>query len=341
MAFIRTRTRRHLLLACVLGLAPGGASLAGEAVEPVLAPGEHEIHLELSGQERFYLVQVPSQVASGQALPVVLNFHGGGGTPTGHRDSSAMADLAETEGFLLVHPAGTPARFVGRRLMTWNAGHCCGRAAKEDVDDIGFVRALLDDLATRAPVDPERVYATGHSNGGMMAMRVGAELADRIAAIAPVGGAARMDRFPPARPMPVLHIHSVDDPRALYEGGLGPPFPLTRHRVDHVAVETSLLAWREVAGCPDEPTRGETRRKEMDDGSEHTATEIRFGPCAEGSEVILLQLTGAGHGWPGSGVERPRLIGPRTDVVDAGREAWAFFRRHRLPSRAAAARAAD
>ena len=124
-------------------------------------------------------MHLPPQAGDGQPLPLVINFHGGGGEPLGHERYSGMDDLADEEGFIAVYPAGT-SRF-GDRLLTWNAGGCCGYAQEESVDDVGFVRALIDDLSTVTLIDRSRIYATGLSNGAMMAYRLAAEIPDQIA----------------------------------------------------------------------------------------------------------------------------------------------------------------
>jgi polyhydroxybutyrate depolymerase len=202
-----------------------------------------------------------------------------------------------------------------------------------NVDDVGYVIALLADLARRTLIDQQRVYATGHSNGGMMAYRLAAEQADRIAAIVPVGGAMKVDRFAPSRAVPVLHIHSVDDPRALYEGGLGPPFPGTNNRVDHRPVRDALDQWIRVNRCPAIATEIETRRgRPGAPDAAHTATKLAWSPCASGADVMHWRLTGAGHGWPGGATSGSpeSIIGPHTTVVHAAREAWAFASRYTL-----------
>src|SRR5215831_5938057 len=116
-----------------------------------------------------------------------------------------MDVLADREGFLAVYPYGTGV--MKAKLLTWNAGPCCGYAQKNKIDDVAFVAALLDDLAARVDYDRARVYATGHSNGAMMAYRLAQDLSDRIAAIAPVGGALVTDTIRAKRAMPILHIH--------------------------------------------------------------------------------------------------------------------------------------
>ena len=134
-----------------------------------------------------------------------------------------------------------------------------------------------------------------------------------------------LERFEATEPVPVLHVQSVDDPRALYAGGLGPPFPLTRSRVLHNPAERELHKWIALNGCPAEPTVLDERR-EPETG--HTATHLRFGPCSSGAEVELWKLTGAGHGWPGgASTGNARLVGPDTSVISASEEVWRFVSR--------------
>jgi polyhydroxybutyrate depolymerase len=190
---------------------------------------------------------------------------------------------------------------------------------------------VLRDLGRDLPLDATRVYVTGHSNGGMMAYRLAAEAADRIAAVASVAGMIVTVRFAPARPVPVLHVHSVNDPRALYAGGVGPPFPGTNARVTHAAVETGLARWIALDGCASQPTVADTRRAQVR-GAEHTATLLVYEPCASGTVVAHWRLTGAGHGWPGSHSPLPeRIMGADTTVLDAAEEVWRFVARFRRP----------
>lgn len=300
---------------------------AGSAGPRFPGPGTYDVQLEFAGADREARVTVPPAVASGAPLPVVVAYHGGGGNAEGYRRYAGLDAVADREGFVAVYPDGSGG--IGGRLHTWNAGRCCGSAERHDVDDVGFTWALLADLARDLPLDATRVYATGHSNGAMMSYRLAAESADRLAAIAPVAGAMNLEApFAPAAPVPVMHVHSVDDPRALYGGGLGPPFPLTRRRVQHRAVEAELARWIALDRCPAAAHVTERRRRRVGE-LEHTAEKRVHAPCASGAEVVLWKLTGAGHGWPGgtgSGVSE-RIIGPNSDVIDAAEEAWRFFAR--------------
>jgi len=297
---------------------------------PTLPAGNHNLSLHFGDRTRRFIVHMPPQVREGRPLPVVLTFHGGGGTARGTQEYFGTDPVADREGFIVVYPEGTGV--LPRRLHTWNAGTCCGYARDHHVDDVGFVRALLDDLARRTPIDERRIYATGLSNGGMMSYRLAAELGDRIAAIAPIAGGMVVDSIQSPRPIPIMHIHSVDDPRALYAGGVS-SFPFTNIRVLHPVMDSVIARWARFDGCPAAPVVGATiHGRAGSPSAAHTATPMRYAPCAGGSELVLWKLTGAGHVWPGAGVQRwQKYVGPATDVIGADTLMWRFFQRFSLP----------
>jgi len=298
---------------------------------------DEKIELEFGGHERLALVHVPDVLATAKVpVAVVIGYHGGGGDAQGFREYSGLDAVADREGFIVVYPEGVAKKgLFKKRFHTWNAGECCGYAKEIEADDVGFTFAVLDALDKRHRIDRTRIFATGHSNGGMMSYRLAAEASDRVRAIAPVGGTLQLAEFAPSLPVPVLHIHSVDDPRALYEGGLGPAFPMTDHRVDHLAVDDVLAKWRTQNGCSGEGRVVDERRApaaRKDAG--HTAERVDFGPCASGAPVVLWRMHGPGHPWPGQasldfqrGLLWARTVGPPSAVIDAAEEAWAFFGR--------------
>ncbi len=297
-------------------------------------PGDHQISLRHGGRDRMFIVHMPPQYGQGARLAVVLNFHGGGNA-AGQASYSRMDAVADREGFLAVYPNGTGR--LTDRLLTWNAGTCCGYARDQHMDDVGFVRALLRHLESVVPIDRGRVYATGLSNGAMMAYRVAVEAPDVIAAVAPVAGGMVAESDLPPRAVPVMHIHSLDDPRALYRGGLGPPFPMTTTRVEHPDIYRVISRWASHDGCPAEPVVA--ARLRGGDGSPEagqTATKYVYAPCRDGAEVVLWRLAGAGHVWPGGQPDHlPRLLGPGTQLIDANAEMWRFFSRFSLAAREA------
>jgi polyhydroxybutyrate depolymerase len=292
-----------------------------------LSPGDHSLTIKQGARERSAIVHVPPHAIEKTALPVVLNFHGGGGHGSNEEEYSLMNRLADRETFVVVYPNGS-GRF-GNRLLTWNAGTCCAYAVLNNVDDVGFVRALIPELAQKLPIDRRRIYATGMSNGGMMAHRLAAEASDLIAAAAPVAGGMVLPKIKTARAVPIMHIHSVDDPRALYTGGLGPPFPMTKSQVFHPNIDQMIAKWANHNGCATEPVVADRRADR--DARGHTAVKYVFLKCRDNAEVVLWKLSGAGHVWPG-GKQKvlERILGPSTDIIDANQEMWSFFSRFSL-----------
>ena len=157
-------------------------TLAMLILAPVLGqlePGDHTRSVEVGSLTRSYIVHVPPSYDGSKPFPMVLGFHGGGSNAEVFIRFSGLNGKADEAGFIAVYPSGT-----GRlpRMLTWNGGNCCGYAMREKVDDVAFVRVLLDDLAKVAKIDEKRVYATGMSNGAIISYFLASNLSDRIAA---------------------------------------------------------------------------------------------------------------------------------------------------------------
>jgi polyhydroxybutyrate depolymerase len=261
--------------------------------------------LSVAGLEREYLAFAPTSLSSSQPIPVVFVFHGGTGTARGAAVQTGFDAEAERRGFLIVYPQGL------RR--TWNAGSCCGPAARLGVDDVAFVSALLDELGRAHRVDPDRVFATGISNGGMMAARLACDLPGRFAAIAPVAAtlSTACDR---AEPVSVLHIHGTADRNVPIDGGFGPR-ALTP--VDHLPLEEVLARWRAIDGCDAEPAVERCG-----------AVTRRTWSCGRGgTEVQAIVIDGGGHSWPG-GQRMARVLDAPSNELDATAEIGRFFAQH-------------
>ena len=290
------------------------------AVTAGLSSGDHTIDLPFGGLQRSYIVHVPPAHAANS--PVVINLHGGGSNAAQQQRFSGMDSIADRERFIVVYPNGTG----NERMRVWNAGTCCGSAPLKKIDDVGFICAVIDDLSRRVSIDRRRVYATGMSNGAMMTYRLAAEAPDLVSAIAPVSGSMGLMRFHSTRPMPVMHFHSVDDPRALYNGGLGPPLPGTATRNLHPPVEEQLAKWIAIDGCRSTPAVAKSLKGKAGTPDEgNTATKLIYAPCSTGANVVLWKLSGSGHVWPGRDDGIERILGPATHLIDANEEMWSFF----------------
>jgi polyhydroxybutyrate depolymerase len=262
-----------------------------------LAPGLASATLMHDGRVRDYLVYVPRSYDNTRPVPLVLNFHGSMMNAGWQRSFSGMDATADEKGFVIVYPQG-----VGD---SWNAGTCCREAQSSNVDDVGFVRALLDAVKKSVCIDTHRIYSAGFSNGGRMSYRLGCELADVFAAIAPVAGTKS---FPdemntpgcqPVLPVPLIDIMGSADPRVQAQPG-------------------QIAEWVAFNGCTDtSPT--ESYRQ----GQHFCST---YSQCKDGASVTYCVVDGGDHCWPGS---YPCVLGntSRPEEFSANDLIWKLFER--------------
>jgi polyhydroxybutyrate depolymerase len=266
-----------------------------------VAPGEQNITITHDGIERSYLLYVPPNYDGALGNPLIVNFHGRGSDNLQQRFFSNMNDLAARENVLVAYPQGLVNASDGSR--TWNAGTCCAEPGS-DRDDVGFARAVVADIATRACVDPRRVYATGMSNGGFMSHLLACEASDLFAAVSSVTGSLGIPEASctPARPMPVFQLHGTADVLVGYNG-----------------VVAAMDAWSRIDGCEGDAVEV-TRQGD--------ATCVAWQTCAAGTEVRFCTFEGMNHCWPGQAFcpyQPPSLD------LSANDEMWAFFSRFTLP----------
>lgn len=291
---------------------------ASDASDAELArPGTHTGRLEVMGQARLFMVHVPPGYRPGQPMPVVLAFHGGGGSMELQADDSRYGLLSKSDsaGFIAVFPNGHSG-LPGHHLATWNAGGCCGSARDSGSEDVAFVRALIGHLKQRLSVDAGRVYAIGMSNGGMMSHRLACELSDQLAGIAAVAGTDATSSCQPRRPISVLMIHALDDDHVLYQGGAGPKaFRDTSKVMDFVSVPETERRWVQRNQC------SATAQPVLERPG---ASCVRYSGCADGVQVQRCTTETGGHSWPGSDRSRPGKEKP-SQALDANDMIWAFF----------------
>ena len=261
------------------------------------------------GMQREFVLYIPDSYTGEEAVPLVLNFHGYGATDVQQMWYGDFRAIADTAGFIIVHPQGTLLNGVTH----WNVG---GWTIGSTVDDVGFVSALLDSLAAQYNLDASRIYATGMSNGGFMSFLLACQLSDRIAAIASVAGSMTPEIYNacnPQRPVPIMQIHGTADPVVPYEGGVWTE-PL----------ETTLAYWVEQNQCTTTPEMMSFPDLDMTDGS--TVEQALYGGGTQGVEVLHDKVEGGAHTWPSSIYGG---AGTNWDI-NGSAEIWKFFSRYTL-----------
>lgn len=256
---------------------------------------------EHNGINRTYILYLP-QSATVEAMPLMLALHGFTQNGQTMMTLSNFNALAEAHQFVVAYPYGVNT--------SWNVGVAGGSGA----DDVGFLLALIDTIATKANIDQSRVYASGFSNGGFMSYRLACEASDRIAAIAPVAGTmvnATYNACFPIRPMPLMHIHGTNDFVVPYNGNSS-----------FKSVDVSVEYWNNWNNCPDEPQVFQYPDLVADNS---TVEAYVYGLCNEGVEVRVLKINNGGHTWPGNSASGG--IGITNMDISASAEIWDFVSR--------------
>ncbi len=281
------------------------------------APATQKFSLTTRDGQREYIVYAPKRGCAKPASAILV-FHGGFGTADTAENVSPFQAQADTSGSWVVYPEG-----LGR---TWNDGRTDSSGAPlSQTDDLGFVRAILDQLAETTLVDMKRVYATGHSNGATMSLHLACTMADRFAAIAINAGTLPVglkDKCRLKAPIPILMANGTDDELMQYEGGEG------KHlEGERLSAEETAHLFVKMNGCVT-PEKA-TRIVNLDPYDGARSTQFIHAACKGNSEVQHIKIEGGGHTWPGSeGSNFPVLgTGAPTYDFEMSAEAMNFFRR--------------
>lgn len=318
-----------------------------EARRRAYGPGDYDFSLKTGGLSRTFVVHVPPGYDANKPLPLVIAFHGGGGTAHAAVRYFRLNKKADEAGFIVVYPQGTGRVLAGHTFGTWNAGGCCGSAESRRADDVGFVRAMIKKLEQYFLIDGRRIYATGYSNGAQMAFRLACELSDVIAAVAAGGSVGLLDDCRPKRPVPIFLFAGTRDPCSPHLGSsqcgncltaffrsLGVPAK-NSNAYECGSVSAYLEKWAKLDGCPS-ASRSTSRRGDT--------VCTSYGPCKGNTQVTACVTEGAGHNWPGNtgyGIaacdNRPqgyvcrqwkRAVGPLNLDYDATYAVWEFLKRY-------------
>lgn len=272
---------------------------------PFLSIGQQTINGSIThaGIQRDYILYVPEMYTPGEAVPLILNFHGYTSNAFEQLNYGDFRPIADTAGFIVVHPMGT-VDLLGNTHFNVGWG-------TSSVDDLGFTAALIDSLSAEYSINQDRIYSTGMSNGGFMSYHLACELSDRIAAIASVTGTMNVNQpatCSPGHPMPVMEIHGTADGTVPYNGNI--LFGTT---------PAAVAYWVNYNNC--EPTPSITAIPDTDGGDGCTAEHQVYTGGNNGSTVEHFKIINGEHTWPGSAFGG---VGTNQDI-DACKEIWRFF----------------
>lgn len=286
------------------------------ATEKLVQPGNHVFTLEHDGLKRSYLVHVPPSYKPGTPVPLLVSLHGGGANMEYQASDEHYGQISKSdrEGFVVVFPNGY-SRLPGGKLATFNAGNCCGNARDRNIDDVGFIRKMIDNLTQQLDIDRRKIFATGMSNGGLMAHRLACEMSDTFKAIAPVAGTDNTKSCSPANPVAVLQIHARDDDNLPFNGGKGKNSRGSAV-TDFTAVPESIARWVKRNGC------AAPAKRVLDKPGAYCE---RYSPCRDNAEVELCVTETGAHSWPGGGKSHSGQM-PSKAII-ANDVMWDFFMR--------------
>ena len=263
--------------------------------------------LVVDGIRRSYLVYEPL-TSNKNELPLMIVLHGGLGNAKHIMKKTAMNGIADSGPFVVVYPNGIKRRFVNANRRTWNAGGCCGLAVKKNVDDVKFIKKIIEDIAKKISIDTRRVYVAGMSNGAMMAYRLAAEIPDKIAAIIAVAGTMAVDSFDAAKDIAVMHIHGTEDKHVPVKGGVG---PMSVAGVAHRSVSDTVKLITRSRQCLAPEVR-----------TESGGVRITSYRGSNGAPVVIVLIEGEKHAWPGGHGRRHTDSGGRH--FSASKAGWEF-----------------
>lgn len=279
---------------------------SGRGDAPKWTSGTHTMNV--GGLERTFILDVPSNLRPGAAL--VLGFHGYTGSAEGFRSDAGFIPLTEEHGFVAVYPQGT-------RDSRGKSFHNVGYSFHEDseVNDVRFVKALVERLVADLELDPEAVFSTGMSNGGDMSFFLASRSEPFVRAIAPVAGTMMVkghESFVPQKRIPVMEVHGTDDGITRWNGDLEDKDGWGAY----YGIDRVLEFW--VDGFSLERKEGVSLLGIPEDQKQ--INRYRWWTATDETEVVFYEVLKGKHTWPDN-------LGDQN--VSTAEVIWEFFKRHR------------
>lgn len=283
-----------------------------------------EKHIQVDGYDRKYFVYSPKGIDPSKKYPLIMVLHGGGGSAERIINFCGFNALADKEKFIVMYPDGYK--------KGWHDGRIAPDvdANKKDIDDVKFISTAIDQVQAGYPIDADRIFSTGISNGAMMSLHLAYKLSERLRGIAPVCGSIAENmagEFKPARPLAVLIINGTEDKLVRYEGG-----PVLSERADRgtvVSTDKMIQILMKMENMKGTVTREAIPDK---DPSDNCQAELFKYPSSATNPIELIRITGGGHTWPGGKQYLPKMIvGKVCRDFKAEVVIWDFFKN--LPPR--------
>lgn len=225
---------------------------------------------------------------SGQTYPLLLLLHGYGSSAAQQDRYLGLSAVALKRGYVFAAPNGTVS---GSSRRFWNASEACCNFEATTIDDVAYLKKLIEDITARYAIDPKRVYVFGHSNGAFMAYRLACDASPMVTAVAGLAGSLRSDpqSCKPERPVSILAIHGTDDRVVSYRGG-----QFSKGGASYPSAEKTVARWAELNGCQPQPASSAplkllrlTRKPET--------TALRYNGCKDQVRTELWKLEGGSH----------------------------------------------
>ncbi len=268
-----------------------------------------EKSISVDGLTRTYILNLPPTYYEKNTFSLIIAMHGGGGSAKQCESAYDLTEKANTENYVIVYPEGVQSDGVFK-ARTWNAGTCCDYAVEKDINDVKYIGAVIDELVKNYQINPKKVFATGMSNGAMLAYRLACEIPEKITAIAPVAGTQTLGKPCNAtKPIPILHFHSVLDLNVMPNGGKGVggnTYP---------SILAGLTTWGGINQC-------KTTVKVTQDDAKYKLTQ--WLDCQNNAVISYYLTKDGGHSWPGGVKERIAADDP-SKVINANDLMFAFF----------------
>ncbi|MFM7059204.1 MAG: alpha/beta hydrolase family esterase [Planctomycetota bacterium] len=323
---MKFRTMLLVLLPAVAGM----AALWSRAGADEWPPLHTRLAISTPQGNRECVIHVPVSCDRSRPNPLVIMLHGFGGTALNAAKETGWSAQADQQNFMIVYPEATrpdrtrPANFRSNP-QAWNDGSGRFHAAAERIDDVAFIETMIDRINNTWKVDADRIFVTGFSNGASMTFRLGAELPQRFAAIAPVAGTCWTEHVGPSPAVSLCYITGTADSLNPLDGGYpklafggkeqgGQPKP---------PVQTFIDRWSSELNCPEQP------RTDVMSGGVRRRT---YGPGRQRSEILWITVEELGHHWPGGQSQAPEfLVGKSSRKLRATETVWDFFKTHPKP----------